>query len=108
MGAIHTKESIKEQLLVKDAWVHRAVTAIYEYQTADEQRVDETRENNGVGFNGPDARILSSFAKQIKAWNAAPAYRRYPAPLSTAQMRIARKKILKYSGQLARIANKEI
>lgn len=98
---IWTKEEIKGNLLKDDQWVARGVVAIYEYQTADEQRVEDTVESNGVGFNGVDGRIMSSFAKQIIKWNPD----KFRTPLSPKQFNIARKKIVKYSGQLAKIAN---
>jgi hypothetical protein len=87
------------------AWVARAVEVIYERQTADEQSDGQTKHHNGIGFNGVDAAILSSFARQVKAWKATPeGERRFPCPLSARQLELARKKMAKYSGQLAAIA----
>lgn len=85
-------------------WVVRGLEAIYERQTADEKEAEATSHHNGVGFNGIDAAILSSFAKQVKAWKAKPEGARYPRPLSEKQLALARKKMKKYAGQLARIA----
>lgn len=95
-------EMIRANLQVSDAWVYRALVAIYERQTADEQQSGCTRHDNKVGFSGLDASILSSFATQVKNWN--PATSRYDRPLSPKQMAIARNKIQKYSGQLYKIA----
>lgn len=92
---VWTKENMKEILAKYDDQVCKAVVKIYEYQTADEQRAGETKENNGVGFNGADAQIMSSFAEFYKK-------RGY---LSPKQLMIARKKIMKYAAQLAKIAN---
>jgi hypothetical protein len=96
-----TKEEITENLKTNDTWVFRGVVAIYERQTADEQASEETKHHNGVGFNGVDGRIMSSFAKQIINWNPD----KFRSPLSPKQTQLARKKIMKYSGQLAKIAN---
>jgi hypothetical protein len=92
------KELIKERLVKSDAWVMNGVIRIFEYQTADEQNSDSTSEDNGVGFNSVDAELLSSFAK----------FAMKRGFLSKGQMTYARKKMLKYSGQLAEIANSKI
>lgn len=89
------KAQIRELLLTNDQAVKRGVVAIYNLQTASEQSDLTTKENNGVGFNGLDAEIMSSFAQRLlKGW-----------PLSEKQMVYARKIILKYSGQLLAIAD---
>lgn len=86
---------IRERLLKSDKWVVEGVIRIFEYQTAEEQNNDITVEDNGVGFNGLDAELLSSYAKfAIKS-----------GFLTSGQMVYARKKMLKYAGQLAKIAN---
>lgn len=98
-----TKEAIKERLLRSDRQVWRAVVAIYRLQTADEQVGDDTRHDNGIGFNSFDARLMSSFAKLIMRWEALPPGNRRPSPLSTVQMITARAKITKYAGQLEKL-----
>jgi hypothetical protein len=99
-----TADEIKAKLKQEDAegqaWVEHAVKAIYKFQTASEQAMKQTMEDNGVGFNGVDAELLSSFAEQLISGKL--------AHLTPNQMPYARKKILKYSGQLARIANGEV
>jgi hypothetical protein len=91
-------ETIKERLLISDKWVTEGVIRIFEYQTASEQDSHQTSEDNGVGFNGVDAELLTSYAKfAIKS-----------GFLTKGQMTYARKKMLKYSGQLAKIANSKI
>ena len=92
---------IKENFEESDKWVTRAVVVIFEAQTASEQLTDSTNEWNGVGFNGADAEILSSFAKQIIAFNAGESQYRYP--LSVRQLAIARKRISKYAGQILNV-----
>ena len=92
---IWTKEEIREGLRTSAAWRNNAVVAIYAYQTADEQASGATRHSNGVGFSGCDSGILSSYAQQIKKGRT----------MSVKQAAIIAKKILKYSRQLAEIAN---
>ena len=93
-----TVNYIKIQLLTDKRWLERGILAIYNKQTADEQRCEETKEDNGVGFSGSDARIFSSFAKQIKGGRT----------LSEKQVAQAQARMPKYSKQLLKIANKEI
>jgi hypothetical protein len=92
---IWSKDEIKELLLKRDSMVEKSIVKIYEKQTQDEQETNETNHNNGVGFNGVDANLLSSFAKQILNGRK----------LTEKQMLYARKKIIKYSTQLTKIAN---
>jgi len=74
-------------------WASKGVVRIFENQTADEQNVGDTVENNGIGFTGVDAGILSSFAKQIMKGRS----------MSLKQQAILFKKMPKYSGQLERM-----
>ena len=94
---VWTKEEIRTLLEKNDKMVSRSVVKLYEYQTAAEQDAGETHEHNGVGFNGRDAGFLTSIAQQIMAGRL----------LSEKQLSAARKSILKYAGQLTRIANAE-
>jgi len=91
-------QTIKERLLVSDKWVTEGVIRIFEYQTAEEQNNHVTAEDNGVGFNGVDAELLSSYAE----------FAMKTGYLTKGQMVYARKKMLKYSGQLAKIANSKM
>lgn len=90
-----TVEEIRNLLNTNDLMVCKSVVKIFEKQTEDEKQSDGTSHNNGVGFNGTDAFIMSQYAKQYidKGY------------LSPKQLVIARKKIIKYAGQLTRIAN---
>ena len=90
-----TADEIRANLATSDTWLKRAIVAIYNKQTDDEKSSGNTHHNNGIGFNGADAFILSSFAEQIKARGT----------LSPKQTAMARTKMGKYAGQLARIAN---
>jgi hypothetical protein len=97
-GKTWSKEEIKTMLVQSDKAVLRAVVAIFKYQTDMEKASHHTNNTNGVGFNKCDAPLLSSFAEQIIRRGA----------LSDKQMIYARKKICKYAGQLANIANGKI
>lgn len=85
-----TKEFIKKQLATNPAWAVKGLVKIYTLQTADEQASDTTSHDNGVGFSGVDANILSSFAKQVNAGRN----------LSPKQMMIVYKIIPKYWRQV--------
>lgn len=118
-----TKEEIKANMqdmsvgphgeVKGDVWVVRGLFAIFANQTPDEQTFGQTVEDNGLGFNGVDAEILTSFAMQAQTVVARleqspnPVLRacRYTKALSPKQMDIARTKMLKYAGQLAAHAN---
>lgn len=90
-----TKEEIRKNMAENDKWLYRGLSAIYARQTADEQETHSTNHENGMGFNGVDAEFLSSLAQQVETigW------------LTPKQREHARKKMNKYAGQLARIAN---
>ena len=100
MNKVWTVEEIRSKLVSGDrVWVERAVKAIYTLnQTSDEKAIQDTKHRNGIGFNGSDAFILSSFAQQIIKGRH----------LSVKQFAIAHKKIVKYAKQLTKIANKEV
>ena len=99
------EKMVRTNLAASDQWLIRGLLAIYKRQTADEQATQSTRHLNGIGFNGLDAGILSSFAKQVQRWQQTPAHlRRFDSPQSAKQLNIARKKMSKYAGQLARVA----
>ena len=90
-----TKEDIRKVLQTDDKAVARGVVAIFNLQTEDEQNVGKTSVKNGVGFNGVDANFMSSIAQFYMRRNF----------LSPKQVEFARKKLLKYSNQLAMLAN---
>lgn len=90
---------LKEMLATNANWAKAGCARIFEYQTADEQRSEETRLWNGVGFSGADANILSSFAKKI---NAGTFYG------SDRQMEILFRKMPKYAKQLDAIAQAKL
>lgn len=89
-----TPEAVKELLRTNNDAVLRALIALYEQQTYDEQNSHNTKEVNGIGFNKFDATFLTSLAKDAKQYNA----------LTPRQMEAARKALMKYAKQLSRIA----
>lgn len=85
------KASIIDLLETNDAAVIRALKSIYARQTADEQRTNDTRHRNGIGFTGADAPILSDIAQRLP---------RYNDHLTPKQLRLVRAKLRKYWRQL--------
>ena len=93
-----TKERMIEKLETSSVMVERSLLVIYANQTADEQASQTTSKENGIGFTGADAFILSSFAEWMEKGKAKgiPEGKR----LSPKQLEIARKKLKKYTRQL--------
>ena len=94
------KESIafiREMVSTRVDWAYRALMTIYMAQTEDEKACNDTKHENGVGFTGHDAEILTSFAK---------GYEQY-GHLTDKQLRCLFNKIGKYAGQLYRSCDKE-
>ncbi len=92
----YTKEYIADKIQNCDAWLNRAIIAIYKFQTVNEQETETTNLNNGHGFTAADAPFMSGLAK----WLLGGKYRK----LSDKQKFVARKRMAKYAGQLLRIA----
>lgn len=92
---IWTKEEIRRLILSSDAMVERSLSKLAARQTVDEFFAEDTKYHNDVGFNGADAKILTSFAKFLG----------FRLHLTSKQIFVARRKLLKYSGQLTAIAN---
>jgi hypothetical protein len=93
----YNKEDIQAKLKSSDKWLIRGLLAIYNNQTSHEKVVEGVVEDNGIGFNGVDGEILTKMAKWYndKGW------------LSPKQIALVRRKMLKYAGQLAKIANEK-
>lgn len=89
----YTKEFIKAKLQSDQRWVERAIVVIYEYQTAEEQAQEITKNDNGVGFTAFDARVLSYYAVYLKSGKH----------LSGKHLEKAKKTVPKYAGQLLKI-----
>src|SRR5271168_1898703 len=94
----YSKDTIRALLDRSDAAVYKGLQAIYRLQTSDEQETHSTTHRNGVGFSGWDAPILSDIAQRSAKYGT----------LTPGQTRLVRRKLYRYTGQLARIANGEI
>lgn len=93
---IWTEDEIKILIQENDKVLYGALKKLYAEQTADEQADGNTKEHNGVGFNGVDAPILSSMAEFLNKTGF----------LTPKQKALARKKLVKYNRQLTKLANK--
>jgi hypothetical protein len=91
---VPTVAEIREMVAVREEAQNRALIAIYNGQTQQEKVNQTTVEDNGIGFSGVDAEILTSFAEQFLR-------RQF---LSPKQRAILAKKMPKYAGQLWQIA----
>lgn len=89
------KGFVKLKLATDPMWAQRALLKIYEFQTIDERKMQNTVYHNGVGFTGTDGKILTSLAKQ---------YQKY-GRLSEKQMAILFKKMPKYWMQVVKISD---
>lgn len=56
-------DQIKKKIETDDEFCIGALLALYEKQTADEQKIHNTIHQNGIGFNGIDSGILTGIAK---------------------------------------------
>ena len=92
-----TIETIRELLRTNDRAVMRAIWVLYERQTSTEILSRQTLDANGVGFNACDAEFLTSLAEQAEERGT----------LTAKQISAGRKAVMKYAGQLVRIANGE-
>lgn len=92
-----TKAYIQDMINLNDSWAQRALLAIYDRQTVAEQYMGHTVHTNHQGFSKFDASLLTSFAKQLrdKGW------------LSQKQMKIVRRRMQKYAGQLLIVASEQ-
>jgi hypothetical protein len=102
----YTTGYIANKLATDDRWLYRGILAIHARQTSDEQAIRDTRHKNDKGWNAWDAKIMSSFACQIRSWDRRTSP--YETPLSRKQAQIARKKMIKYAGQLCELANRKL
>lgn len=92
---VWTEEEIKELVQTNDTVLYGALKKLYACQTADEQNTKETKEHNGVGFNGFDAEFLSSVAEFLLKRGF----------LTEKQKMYTRRKLVKYNKQLTKLAN---
>ena len=92
---IWSEDEIKNLIQTNDKVLYGALKKLYACQTEDERNSDCTKVYNGMGFNGVDAPILSSFCKFLNKTGF----------LTPKQKAIARKKLIKYNKQLTNLAN---
>lgn len=89
---------ISSVLFKSDYAVERAIVALYNRQTGDEQSSRDTRHRNGVGFSGADARLGSYWARWVLSGKN----------LTGKHLLNARKMSLKYIKQLSEIATERM
>lgn len=90
-------EDFKVRLMNDQKWIERAILVLYDRQTREEQRAERAIEHNGVGFTGPDSHIMTYYAEWLRAGKH----------LSGRHLAAARTRVVKYAGQLAKIANEK-
>jgi hypothetical protein len=108
-----TKDSMKAAIpTASEKWLAAAVIALWHRQTEDEKSTDSTNHHNNKGFTGADAKRLSLIAK------CALANKHLDKPFSQSTGKKSgksnawmvgqlQKRLIKYSGQLAMIANQK-
>jgi len=83
-------ESLKEVIKEKAEFQLYALVHVFNNQTADEQRSENTFHHNGIGFSGRDAEFMSSLAKQyLDRGNLSPKQRQYLPKLARYARQIA-------------------
>ena len=92
---VWTEEEIRTLVQTNDKVLYGAMRKMYECQTADEQAAGVAHHKNGIGFNGVDAGIMTSFCEFLNKRGF----------LTFKQKEIARKKLKKYTKQLTALAN---
>lgn len=92
---VWTEEEIRRLVQENDKVLYGALRKLYAEQTSDEQAEGATKYHNGVGFNGADSKIMSSFAEFLNRTGF----------LTPKQRAVARRKLVKYNRQLTRLAN---
>jgi len=97
-NTIYTKDYLKEKILNNSKWLERAIVAIYDKQTYDEKKIEETKYYNNIGFTGSDAKRLSYYAKWILSGKH----------LDGWHLETAKRRIVKYVGQLIKIIGGKI
>lgn len=104
-------EHFKAKLSTDPKWAVQGLLRIHQNQTAEEQARGETVEDNGIGFTGCDAHILTSFANQAKRKIATAKQRgwqvRWELALSQKQMALLHRKMPKYAAQLLSVSDPE-
>ena len=92
---VWTKPEIVELIQTNDRVLYKALKTLYNEQSESEQEDSETIESNGSGFNKVDAEFMSGIVKFLDERGF----------LTDKQKEVTRKKLVKYAGQLTRLAN---
>lgn len=90
-----SQDEIRELIQTNDKVLYGALKKLYAEQTSDEQRDGATKNRNNAGFNAYDAKFLSSVAHFLNAKGF----------LTDNQKAVVRRKLVKYTTQLTRLAN---
>ncbi len=90
-----SKGDVMVMLDISDAAVERAVKALFQRQTRQEQSAEVTIHRNGVGFSNADAGLGGYYAQWLEGGRK----------LDGRHLERARRMMKKYAGQLAEIAN---
>lgn len=101
-----TREWLREKLATAKSpsyVIERALIAIYERQTSEEQSSATTRVRNGIGFSGADAEIGTRCAKAALAGKLEP----WMLKIWSSVTRTGFPKICKYARQLNEIAEQK-
>jgi hypothetical protein len=93
--ATWTEQQIIALLTCNNRAVERAILAIYDRQTQDEKRSDDTKHDNKIGFSAGDAKKGSYYARWVMSGRN----------LSRHHLNRARRMAVKYRRQLTEIAN---
>ena len=88
-----TVDTVKNLISTRKDAAIRALKLIYEKQTSSEQDAQSTIDNNGIGFNGVDAEILTSIYQ----------FYQKNGYISPKQLAICYKKLPKYAKQIVKI-----
>ncbi len=92
------EEEIRTLIQTNDTVLYGALKRLYECQTEDEKADHDSKERNGIGFNGVDSAIMTSFAEFLIKTGF----------LTFKQKELCRKKMIKYTKQLTRLANDRV
>lgn len=84
------KSVLKRLLGTNENWAKKALMRIYDAQTCDEKRHGETVHDNGVGFTGTDAKLLTRIAKWYEENDF----------IGAGYMKVLYSKMPKYAGQI--------
>ena len=93
---IWTEDEIRDYVQTNDKVLYGAIKKLYDEQTEDEKEAGQTKHYNNIGFNGADSKFMSSIAEFLirKGY------------LTEKQKFAARKRMVKYTKQLTRLANR--